>query len=626
MADKEEKSADVPEELDRTRGGIKSLGREATKTEIRVDTGSHPAEKSGSPFSFLKNFLKKKPSPAKKEGGPPLASKPPPVFASANSRFAGIWLPASDMGSLTRIGFLVSRLVVAIAGVWLVYLLTVSFLRAFEESRTFPFVFAVTLGAALFLSIVSIPMRWSPAWFVGFPLLALLGLLGGQVFFYPTTDPSFFTFLGKAPAYIFNHVWIGVLAFELALILFVTPRARGLKGFFFVLAAYGLAGFIFNRLEGLALEAAWLGTGVFRGLPTIYLQPVFVAPTLFIPLFFIFSLGAFFLPSNFRTGRSTGWLGLNIPVLLFSAVLGWGVMQKNGVPTLLDFFLEERRGIGLTQTDVDGALLELKTTNFDVFRDKDTVERYRMELKKTGEHSRTSDESHYTLSVVNPDGFPVFFLDKSDFELSLDEKKITKWNLKTAPPEEEKPPLYLLSAILPPVMHDETAVKETSKTTTAPPSDTAVETPMEEGGSSQGLAHGLEFVRPTLGEYLPVETTVEVAVGESALFQTVTLYLGSEKLHEWGSAPYTFTWNTADLPSGKYVLKVKGATFEGVQASDSVPVFMGQARLKVIPPEGTATGKEGVFNYQDVVFVVDLSSSQWDSWGGKAKWEIQKAL
>lgn len=642
--DNPEKNGDAPQagsappaELDQTRPDVelgRSLGKEPTKTEIRVTTEGERKKGALSKIFF-----------------PPLFGRLKPF-----NKYAGIWTPDSDTRGLGLLGFVFSRLVTAVAGIGLLYLLFKSALNASGGEGDISPIILATAGVALVFSLLSVVLKWHPAWFSGFPLLAILGLLTFHVLFYPTTDPSFFTFPGKAPAFIFNHVWLGILGFELALLFFVYPRTRLLKWVLFGMALYGLAGFAANRMEGIALESAWLGTGIFKVLPIIFLQPVVAVQILFVPLFFLVSIGAFFLPLNLKTGRSFGWIGLNIPVLFLSGVMGWTVMHQNGVPTLLAFFLEESRGIGLVQSSVGGQMLTVKTANFDLFKEKDTVERYRMELKGAGPLPKGESASNkYYFSVYDLDGFPVFFLTKPDIEVSIEGQKLSQWDIEPVEASEEvrekngmrRPPLYLLSvgrqaAVIPKDLSAEKVGETETKETRETAADSKKIKPiaisslwdLADKDRGDGSQPRLDFAHPMLGEYVPVETKVEVAVEEKegkSPFEIVTLFLNDEKIHEWTGDPsapraYTWLWNTADLPRGAYVLKVEGRIGQEIASSDMVPVFMGEARLIVEPPEGSVKGKAGVLNYQDLIFVLDFSISQWDGWMGRPKWEGQKTL
>src|SRR3990167_6105655 len=248
MAEKEEKTASenpekekkggilppeelLPSELDKTRPDIHvrhPVGPES-KTEIRVKTEKEPAEKKGL-FSFVSFF-----SIFSGRSGFNRFSRLNWLSRldrlSRLNRYSGIWTADSDTKGLGRITFLFSRILIAVAGVWLLYLLFQSFFQAYGTTipgegtdpggadpawgSAVPLILLFVAGGALVLSLLSVVLRWSPAWFLGFPLLGILGLLGAHVFLYPTTDPFFFTLLGKAPAFVFNHIWLGILGFEL---------------------------------------------------------------------------------------------------------------------------------------------------------------------------------------------------------------------------------------------------------------------------------------------------------------------------------------------------------------------------------------------------------------------------
>src|SRR3990167_10347663 len=118
MAEKEEKTAakeppegaaensDLPSELDKTRMDIDAragLGREPTKTEIRVKTEAESDNKEV-PSSFFGRAFNR--------------------VGRLNrlnrlSRYSGIWTPDPDAKGLSRILFLFSRLLIAAAGGWL---------------------------------------------------------------------------------------------------------------------------------------------------------------------------------------------------------------------------------------------------------------------------------------------------------------------------------------------------------------------------------------------------------------------------------------------------------------------------------------------------------------------------
>ncbi len=442
--------AQESESLDSTRMDIsvKTGGREPqTRTQIRVglDVNDTIAEKlKGKRNLFdrlglpaLGHFFQKfrgKNKPVHPRGFGSLAAR---AISPKLYPYIGLWVSPPDWTPFKKSRFYLSRLVFLIAGVFLVYLLATSAFSAMESGGRIPWFLIGGAFLALVLSLISIGMKVSPAWFVGSPLVVFLVLLLTHLFLYPSTDVVFLNVLGKSPAQILNSFFVLILFFEAALFLFVFPFPLPVRLILTIIPFYGAAGFFLNMLDKKLFEESWMGTGLLALIPVFYAQPSFIILQVFFPLFLLITLVVLLAAMNrLKKEGKSAWLALNVLVLLISALIGGLLSYHHRAPGPLSLVLRKTPGLGTTNIAVDGVRVELKTKNFEANKERDTMERYRMELQEVQEtkgkekkEKKTKNKTVLHLKVTDSAGFPVFFLKKEDLILSVDDEKASSWDL-----------------------------------------------------------------------------------------------------------------------------------------------------------------------------------------------------
>lgn len=768
------------ENLDQTRMDIdvnQTTLSEETGTDIHIDPGKEITDngKVGNRFKFLSDFLKKLPQIFKSKGKN--LKKPTqtrqvslsPLFLS----LVNLWIAAPEKSLPHKLLFYLSRLAILTAGTLLLYLLGLSVFDSLDSDHYFKW-FVLGVGVvALVLSLTSLFLRLHPCWFVGIPFVAILSLFIWHVVQFQTTDPTFYSFVHRAPAFVFNEIWLSIFLLEALLLLVVYPRFLPLIIFFLILCLYSLTGFVFNLIKGVPLEASWEGVGFLSSIPLVILQPTFFALHLVVPFLFLASLVCLLF---FRKDvRGTQWVVLNIVILFLAGGLGLADLQKSRIPNILNLFMEAPLGLGSAEFESKGHLFSLKTVNYISENNPDGLEHYRLAL--VSKTVNQANQQKFYLNALSISGFPVFYLTKNEFWLTVDGKAASKWKItplgKKARPNKkitkDIEPRYLLTVEVPPlgpkfeidlpergaefsknqlldfsvsrkgssiasydivvdgksVLKDDDLRGRTSfmfplselgegkhfveitltdqnglsatqsqEITVLPPLSVTIESPMNgdyfgdqlsvfvrikgpagvkvssvgflidgqeflnknsppymgifdtselEGGKHQlrivaqtesgeiksevdlykGDYPKISFVSPSLGQFLIVQTPVEVKQSPEGNYRELELYLDNKLLHQWNEPPYKYSWNTSELSSGTHLLKVKGKTKEGVQSSDSVRVSTGKGGIKIVPPGSSP--KSG-FQYKKVVFVLDASVSQWDSWNLKSKWDWSKEL
>lgn len=437
--------------LDSTRMDIsvRTGGKEhQTRTQIRVglDANDTIAEKLKGKRSLLDRLglpglgrlfqkFKSNKQPAKSSGLLAGRAISPKLYP-----YIGLWIAPPDWSSVRKSFFYLSRLFFLIAGTALIALLVLSGLTALESAGPLSWILIGAAFLALIASLLSIGLKASPAWFVGFPLIVFLILLLSHLFLFPSTDAVFLNVLGKSPAEILNTVFISILFFEVAVFLFIFPFPLPVRLVLLVIPFYGIAGFLINMLQKKLFEESWMGSGLFSLVPLFYVQPSFLVLQVFFPLFFLVSLFVFpVCLSRLKKEGKASWLALNILVLLLSSGIGGLLSYHHRAPGLLSLVLKKAPGLGVASLPVEGAQVELKTKNFEAYKERDTMERYRMELlevketkSKEKKDKKTKDKTVLTLKVTDSSGFPVFFLGKEDFILSTDGEKAASWDLAAA--------------------------------------------------------------------------------------------------------------------------------------------------------------------------------------------------
>ncbi len=442
--------------MDRTRMDISVEGGvgQATHTEIRIqqpvnDTLAQELKPKKSLFSFFKKFIPKK-RPKKSS-----SSFLQQGFSSRLFPFINIWIAPPDLGFFQKILFYVSRLGMLVMGLAGLVALVQTFSFSFQQGQVYRWILLGGLVFALGSVVLTFVFRWQAVVVGVAPLGVMLVLLQVHLLFFSSTDTSFFPLLGRAPATLLNSFWIFFLLFEILIIIALVPGGILARLPLLLFSLWSLSGFVANIFENNPLESSWMGSLVFRHLPWVYAQPVYQTFHGFIPLMMGVSLGSLLLGGPaLKRYRGYAWMGLNTMLLLPALTVGFTLFYLHRVPSLLSVWVSAPLGIGVAQTNEQGVLLEVKTKNYDSYQNRDAVERYKLELvhgtKKT--NSTTSHEE-WLLKAYDASGFPLLFLEKSDFIFSANNEKVPVWSFSALAADSDvfsdttqaDPPLYRLN-------------------------------------------------------------------------------------------------------------------------------------------------------------------------------------
>jgi hypothetical protein len=414
--------------------GQKAVGRESTRTELRIDLPHEerkPLAKDQSIFApwkalwakFFPNRLKQ-PRPVSSSTSSSYSRRP---ISPALIPYVNLWIAPPPLNLKQKLIFYFSRLVFVSFALFLFAFLYQGLLVSIRAGTPFQWVLLIFASLALIFSLLSIYLCWQPVWVFGFPLLSLLAVLIAQIFLKNFLGSSFLPIKMGGISWEAAHL-IGLLfIFELVFLLLVFPQSWLGKALPLAVVAYVLLGLALIISSGKPLAASWQGVSFFKILP-FYLRPMFVGLHLFLPLFFLVSLISLFLA---RDSTERGWIILNTCLLFFSSAVGLGLLQEGRVPNVLSLIVQPQLKAGAVSFDVDGRSMVLRTAN-DFQKDMDDGEdRYKLSVSRISQPSAAQQE--YSLEVKDVSDLPIYYLEKNDFVLLSEGKKVEGWNLKDAP-------------------------------------------------------------------------------------------------------------------------------------------------------------------------------------------------
>lgn len=406
-------------QLDQTRMDIRvdsRTSKDKTKTSIRVEAQE------------IENTMDQEPA---KKSFFSLNTKKRGKISQTKAAYIHKWIADPSLPVLQKVLFYFSRFFLLAAAFLLLGLLAFNAYFSYQANADWKWVLLAAFVVPFLLSFFSIPFKWYPTWFVGFPALSLILLLGAHVFFFSTVETSFLSINKRAPAFFFNDFWLIFFLAQLFLILFIYPRSIILKLFLMGLILIGLVGFGYLIYQGIPLEASWEGVGYFKLIPFVFLQPQYLVLHVLLP----FLLFITFILLFFRKNKSvTSWMVFNIFALLFTATIGIYLLHLNRLPTALTLFLKPPLGVGAATAKEKGMILQTK--DYEELRNNDFKERYRFIITPSPQNKEGQKE--FYLAAMDSRGFPVLFLEKEDLELSDGEEFLKKWTIHPLKKEKKK--------------------------------------------------------------------------------------------------------------------------------------------------------------------------------------------
>ncbi|HBF13914.1 MAG TPA: hypothetical protein DDW49_11110 [Deltaproteobacteria bacterium] len=137
---------------------------------------------------------------------------------------------------------------------------------------------------------------------------------------------------------------------------------------------------------------------------------------------------------------------------------------------------------------------------------------------------------------------------------------------------------------------------------------------------AKGVAPQVSFVSPGLGEFVPVNLSVEAKVSAETPASKLELYMDGSLVKAWDVPPYKTDLDTSSWQEGVHILTLRAYTLLGATHSQSITVSGGVGELS-LSVAGVGEAQEMSSPFKKIVFVLDASVSQYDAWSGKTKWE-----
>src|SRR3990167_1541320 len=591
-----------------------------------------------------------------------------------SNSFEKNWIAENRNSPFEEGCFYAARIVLVLTNFFSQWILFYSLFSSFKSASPFRWLLLIICGAVVILTLLYFIYGWSLA-ILKAPWVGLVFVLLMHLLISKSTDTSLVSFIGKNLAEMMNLFFLWFLILELVLWICISKRLFLLR--------YTLASFSFlfiialatNLISGVNFQLAWLGAGFFEKIPFFFLQPQFLMLNFYIPLCLVSSLidSVAFRKSS----KDPLWTDLNAIssfLLLCMSVL---IMNAHGVPGLNRLVLNRDAGIAYARLEIPDHEVEIKTINYDLFKDKDTVDRYQVSLEKT---NFQGNQMVISMKVTNLDGFPIFFLDQNQFRLIVNKQGIKQWKLVSKGAGlhfyyELSYPLDVVSSF--PEVQEEQIV--------GPDENFSLEVPMEgdffdsklsyyinipdqmkdwkfalfvDGqllDEKQGAVYGsldlsflpegqhffevkttssngdelikkvnltkgmhptISFVRPSLGEYLNVVSPIELLVSGDGIKQ-VDLYANGNLIEHWQNKPFETHLNLSPFKTNLILLKARVLDQNASSFSQWVLAKPGMGKLWM--------------NYLDpyhknVFLILDGSVSELDYWNGKPKWEWQKEI
>lgn len=346
-----------------------------------------------------------------------------------------LWVAPPDWKMAPKIGFYTIRLAIVFLGVALNLLLFKNYFEAAEAQNSLSWVMISLAGLSATLTLLSIPLKWSPGYFLGAPLVSILVLANLQVGLSTSTDTNYLQFFGQSLGASFNVFFLALVLLHLFFVFMACPVIWLAILPFLIPALYGVSGLIANQMTGRMLEASWLGSLVFQDIPILFAQPVYVLLQFYFPFCFLLGLlGLIIFWKRLGTYRQHGWLVMFLVITLMSASLGTLVLYQHRLPHWLMVFLVKPDGLGMAELRWNENLIRIESKNYQSQKEKDHLDRYQLRLVPLGLPQEKNDKEHtqdqFVLQITDASGFPILYQQKRDYVVSVNNEKLSQWDMK----------------------------------------------------------------------------------------------------------------------------------------------------------------------------------------------------
>jgi len=356
-------------------------------------------------------------------------------IVSAAYPYLYLWVAPPDWKTVPKLIFYINRIFVVLLGIGLNLVLFKNYFDAQQAQNSLAMPLVILAGVCTAITLLSVPFKLSPGFFVGAPFAGILILANLQVWLSTTSENTFIVLWGHNIGDVLNLFLILVTLLQIFFLMLSWPFAGLLKLPFILPGMFGIAGLATNMLAKRYLESAWTGSLWFEKIPLIFAQPVFVLLQGYFPLVFVLSLIWFLLFwKKLQEQRKSGWLIMHLLVTLLATGLGVGLLYQHRLPHLLMTFIAKPEGLGMTEIKWEEHTIRLETKNYEAKKDQDKIERYHLRLIPMKAKEKNTDKAEFILEILDASGFPVLFQEKQNYIISVDEEKLKTWDMKTLGP------------------------------------------------------------------------------------------------------------------------------------------------------------------------------------------------
>lgn len=338
--------------------------------------------------------------------------------------FVGSWICPHEQALPAKIIFYVFRFLILSLSIYLHSIVVNLILTSLDTDHPAKNIFVIGGGVDLGLVLLTIIFRMSASWLATLPLTVLAVYFVIGIFSFHSADLLYFSYNGLSISDSLNYFFLLVLIYTLltaVVVVFRNIAARILVG---LICSIGLVAIGLNFHQALPFEFSLHGAGILEFIPYYFLYPSYFFLHVVLPvLVVLFLFNSFGTSKVFSKIQARGYARSLTLLLCVTSALGLGLLQKNRVFHLGNFFMPYALDVAASEIEVFNQKLRVETSNFKRHAGNDDKSRYKMNLKKG------LKDDQYLLQVVDEFNFPIKNLSKSDLILYADGKRIKKFDL-----------------------------------------------------------------------------------------------------------------------------------------------------------------------------------------------------
>lgn len=423
---------------------VSKLSLDKTNTQINIPSPSSDEEileeqleqKKSFFRQFLDRFMRPRQSRSK------VAARPLPKVME---RFVNVWVCRPGAGIVNQVLFYLSRLLFVALSVYGNLILIDAVWTSYQSHHPAQIFMVVVVGTEILLLMMALILRFSAFWVVALPSATLALMMAYGAHFFHTADRLYFSFQDEPISAILSIYYAVVSLLVLICGVLFAVRGKILKLLVLILGGLFFLSCAYSYFLNIPFEMSFFGVGLFAKISSFYIQPIYLALHVFVPiLFFIFLLTSFGGGREDDKIMARGFSRSLCFLLLAVFVLNVSLMQRNRVPHVFNFLMPRKLNVGGVETEVLKQRLKIETKNFSDNEGADEIARYRFTLKPGKENGT------YQMDVIDEFSFPVKYLSMEDITVTSDGHSVMTFQFQEENTADVKAGHYLVKLALTP--------------------------------------------------------------------------------------------------------------------------------------------------------------------------------